>query len=110
VARQRWHGKWLTLDWVRAVHNHKLVRNCINWSDGRNRKDLRLGGFSDLSVLSFIENARSMNSARILEVLRPVAELFDEPVHFSAKNVTGKWVHKVISGLPTPTTQTSANG
>jgi hypothetical protein len=59
VVRQRWHGKCLALDWVRAVHNHKLVRNCINWSDGRNRKDLRLGGFRDLSVLSFIARSAS---------------------------------------------------
>ena len=41
-------------------------------------------------------NARSMNSDRIAEVLRPLAVLFNEPVHFSRGNRRGKWADEVI--------------
>jgi hypothetical protein len=41
-------------------------------------------------------NARSMNSDRIAEVLRPLAVLFNEPVHFSRVNRRGKWADEVI--------------
>jgi hypothetical protein len=37
-----------------------------------------------------------MNSDRIAELLRPLAALFNEPVHFSRANRKGKWVHEII--------------
>ncbi len=38
-----------------------------------------------------------MNSDRIVGVLGPLAELFDEPVHFSRKGASGRWTHEVIA-------------
>jgi hypothetical protein len=52
--------------------------------------------WSSFYVKTFSLNARSMNSDRIAAVLRPLAALFNEPVHFSRVNRKGKWAHEVI--------------
>jgi hypothetical protein len=52
--------------------------------------------WSAFYVKTFSLNARSMNSDRLAEVLRPLAALFNEPVHFSRVNKRGKWADEVI--------------
>jgi hypothetical protein len=52
--------------------------------------------WSSFYVKTFARNARAMNSDRIAELLRPLAALFNEPVHFSRANRKGKWVHEII--------------
>jgi len=52
--------------------------------------------WSSFYVKTFSMNAKSMNSDRIVEVLKPLAALFGEPVHFSKKNKQGAWIHEVI--------------
>ena len=52
--------------------------------------------WSSFYVKTFSLNSRSMNSDRIAEVLRALAALFNEPVHFSRSNRKGKWIHEVI--------------
>ncbi len=53
--------------------------------------------WSAFYVKTFSLNADSMNSDRIVGVLGPLAELFDEPVHFSSKGASGRWTHEVIA-------------
>lgn len=52
--------------------------------------------WSSFYVKTFSRNARAMHSDRIVELLRPLAALFNEPVHFSRTNRRGKWVHEII--------------
>ena len=52
--------------------------------------------WSSFYVKTFSRNSHSMNSDRIAELLRPLAALFNEPVHFSRANRKGKWVHEII--------------
>jgi hypothetical protein len=54
--------------------------------------------WSSFYVKTFSRNARAMHSDRIAELLRPLAALFNEPVHFSRANQRGKWVHEIIEG------------
>jgi hypothetical protein len=53
--------------------------------------------WSSFYVKTFSLNADSMNSDRIVGVLGPLAELFEEPVHFSRKGGNGRWTHEVIA-------------
>ena len=48
-------------------------------------------------VKTFSLNSKSMNSARIIEVAKPLAALFSAPLHFSKRN-KGVWEHEVING------------
>jgi hypothetical protein len=52
--------------------------------------------WSSFYVKTFSMNTKSMNSDRIVVVLKPLAALFGEPVHFSRKDKRGKWIHEVI--------------
>jgi hypothetical protein len=52
--------------------------------------------WSSFYVKTFSTNSRAMNSDRIAAVLRPLATLFGEPIHFSRKDKAGKWFHGVI--------------
>lgn len=54
--------------------------------------------WSSFYVKTFSTNARAMSSDRIAGVLRPLANLFGEPVHLSRKDKSGKWFHGVIGG------------
>jgi hypothetical protein len=54
--------------------------------------------WSSFYVKTFSLNARAMSSDRIAGVLRPLANLFGEPVHLSRKDRNGKWIHGVIGG------------
>jgi hypothetical protein len=54
--------------------------------------------WSSFYVKTFSTNSRSMSSDRIAAVLRPLANLFGEPVHLSRKDKAGKWIHGVIGG------------
>jgi hypothetical protein len=48
-------------------------------------------------VKTFSMNAKSMNSARIIEVAKPLAALFSAPLHFSRRKQS-TWTHEVIDG------------
>jgi hypothetical protein len=48
-------------------------------------------------VKTFSMNAKSMNSARIIKVAKPLAALFAAPLHFSRRK-NGAWEHEVIDG------------
>jgi hypothetical protein len=52
--------------------------------------------WSSFYVKTFSTNSSSMSSDRIAGVLRPLANLFGEPVHLSRKDRGGKWIHNVI--------------
>ncbi|WP_244095821.1 hypothetical protein [Rhodoferax ferrireducens] len=52
--------------------------------------------WSSFYVKTFSLNARSMNSNRIVEVLKPLAALFNAPVHFSKRDQQKHWVHERI--------------
>jgi hypothetical protein len=54
--------------------------------------------WSSFYVKTFSRNSRAMHSDRIAALLRPLAALFNEPVHFSRANQKGKWVHEIIEG------------
>ena len=54
--------------------------------------------WSSFYVKTFSLNTRAMSSDRIAGVLRPLANLFGEPVHLSRKDGAGKWIHGVIGG------------
>lgn len=48
-------------------------------------------------VKTFSLNAKSMNSDRIIKVVRPLAQIFSAPLHFSRRQ-NGAWVHEVLDG------------
>ena len=52
--------------------------------------------WSSFYVKTFSTNSFAMSSDRIAGVLRPLANLFGEPVHLSRKDRAGKWIHGVI--------------
>ncbi|MDO8777613.1 MAG: hypothetical protein Q7K57_54640 [Burkholderiaceae bacterium] len=47
---------------------------------------------------AFSINAKYMNSDHLLEVLQPLATLFNAPMHFSRVGKNKKWAHEVIEG------------
>ncbi len=54
--------------------------------------------WSSFYVKTFSLNSRSMDSARIVEVVKPLAALFPAPIHFSRRGKGKQWVHEVIDG------------
>lgn len=54
--------------------------------------------WSSFYVKTFSLNAKSMNSDRIIEVMKPLAKLFSAPIHFSRRGEKKKWSHEVIDG------------
>jgi hypothetical protein len=75
-------------------------RSIISVAAPRNdiKFDHAVAFWSSFYVKTFSRNARAMNSERIAALLRPLAALFNEPVHFSRTNRDGKWVHEIIEG------------
>ncbi|WP_157644862.1 hypothetical protein [Burkholderia ubonensis] len=61
------------------------------------RFDHAVAFWTSLYVKTFSLNSNSMNSARIIEVARPLVALFSAPLHFSRRKKTA-WVHEVIDG------------
>jgi len=61
------------------------------------RFDHAVAFWTSFYVKTFSLNAKSMNSARIAEVAKPLAALFEAPLHLSKRN-KGAWVHEVIDG------------
>jgi len=60
------------------------------------RFDHAVAFWSSFYVKTFSINAKSMNSNRIVEVLKPLAALFNAPVHFSRRDKQKKWDHELI--------------
>lgn len=60
------------------------------------RFDHAVAFWSAFYVKTFSLNSKSMNSERIEQVLKPLAGIFDESVHFSKKKPGGQWTHDVI--------------
>jgi len=61
------------------------------------RFDHAVAFWTSFYVKTFSLNAKSMNSTRIAEVARPLAVLFEAPLHLS-KRSKGVWVHEMIDG------------
>jgi hypothetical protein len=61
------------------------------------RFDHAVAFWTSFYVKTFSLNAKSMNSTRIAEVAKPLAVLFEAPLHLSKRN-KGAWVHEVIDG------------
>lgn len=59
------------------------------------RFDHAVAFWTSFYVKTFSLNAKSMSSARIAEVAKPLATLFESPLHLSKFN-KGAWVHEVI--------------
>ncbi len=59
------------------------------------RFDHAVAFWSSFYVKTFSLNAKSMNSARIAEVAKPLTALFEAPLHLS-KRSNGAWVHEMI--------------
>lgn len=62
------------------------------------RFDHAVAFWSAFYVKSFSMNAQSMHSGRIVEVLRSLAVLFGEPIHYSRMGKDGALVHESIDG------------
>lgn len=62
------------------------------------RFDHAVAFWSSFYVKVFSINAKSMNSDRLVEVLRPLAALFGAPVHFSRRGIRKNWTHELIDG------------
>lgn len=61
------------------------------------RFDHAVAFWTSFYVKTFSLNSKSMNSARIIEVAKPLSALFSAPLHFSRRK-NGNWVHEVING------------
>jgi hypothetical protein len=59
------------------------------------RFDHAVAFWSAFYTKAFSVNASSMNSDRLLEILKPLAKLFHAPIHFSRIGRGKKWVHEV---------------
>ncbi len=57
--------------------------------------------WSSFYVKTFKQNAKSMNSNRVADILKSLAVFFNAPIHFSKRHKdTKKWVHQVITTEP----------
>jgi hypothetical protein len=61
------------------------------------RFDHAVAFWTSFYVKTFSLNSRSMKSARIIEVTKPLAKLFSAPLHFSRRK-NKAWAHEVIDG------------
>jgi len=72
------------------------------------RFDHAVAFWSAFYVKTFSLNSKSMKSDRVASVLKPLATLFGEPVHFARKGKHGELVHEVIDGASTGKHKASA--
>jgi len=80
-----------------VISNNKDVISVAAPSTGI-QFDHAVAFWSSFYVKTFSSNSKSMNSIRMISVIKPLAALFSAPIHLSKKNEKRKWVHEVIHG------------